>query len=80
LHFDQPKAELAASLRKAFSGIVAGNVKAEGVKLIREKGPFLLHGDAKLMDLMDTLLESFVKQQRMKLPGTEYQHCYKVVK
>jgi predicted Rossmann-fold nucleotide-binding protein len=80
LNFDQPKAELAASLRKAFSGIVAGNVKAEGVKLIREKGPFLLHGDAKLMDLMDTLLESFVKQQRMKLPGTEYQHCYKVVK
>ncbi|MEP7704306.1 nucleotide 5'-monophosphate nucleosidase PpnN [Paraglaciecola sp. 25GB23A] len=80
LHFDQPKAELAASLRKAFSGIVAGNVKAEGVKLIRENGPFILHGDADLMDLMDTLLESFVKQQRMKLPGTEYQPCYKVVK
>jgi hypothetical protein len=80
LHFDQPKAELAASLRKAFSGIVAGNVKAEGVKLIRENGPFILHGDANLMDLMDTLLESFVKQQRMKLPGTEYQPCYKVVK
>mgnify|MGYP003672161728 CR=1 FL=1 len=80
LHLDQPKAELAASLRKAFSGIVAGNVKAEGVKLIRENGPFILHGDADLMDLMDTLLESFVKQQRMKLPGTEYQPCYKVVK
>lgn len=80
LHFDQPKAELAASLRKAFSGIVAGNVKAEGVKLIREKGPFILHGDAKIMDLMDTLLESFVKQQRMKLPGSDYQPCYKVLK
>jgi pyrimidine/purine-5'-nucleotide nucleosidase len=80
LHFDQPKAELAASLRKAFSGIVAGNVKSEGVKLIREKGPFLLHGDTDLMELMDTLLESFVKQQRMKLPGSEYLPCYKVVK
>lgn len=80
LHFDQPKAELAANLRKAFSGIVAGNVKAEGVKLIREKGQFQLHGDRALMDLMDTLLESFVKQQRMKLPGSDYQPCYQVIK
>ena len=80
LHFDQPKAELAANLRKAFSGIVAGNVKAEGVKLIREKGPFQLHGDKALMDLMDILLESFVKQQRMKLPGSDYQPCYQVIK
>lgn len=80
LHFDQPKAELAANLRRAFSGIVAGNVKAEGVKLIREKGPFQLHGDTALMDLMDTLLESFVQQQRMKLPGSAYQPCYQVIK
>jgi predicted Rossmann-fold nucleotide-binding protein len=80
LHFDQPKAELAANLRKAFSGIVAGNVKAEGVKLIRAKGPFQLHGDRALMDLMDTLLQSFVKQQRMKLPGSDYQPCYQVIK
>ena len=80
LHFEQPKSELAANLRKAFSGIVAGNVKAEGVKLIREKGPFQLHGDKALMDVMDTLLESFVKQQRMKLPGSDYQPCYQVIK
>ncbi|WP_339772555.1 nucleotide 5'-monophosphate nucleosidase PpnN [uncultured Paraglaciecola sp.] len=79
LHFDQPKAELAANLRKAFSGIVTGNVKAEGVKLIREKGPFQLNGDSELMALMDELLQSFVVQQRMKLPGTEYVPCYEIM-
>ena len=44
LHLDQPKADLAASLRRAFSGIVAGNVKAEGVAEIEKHGPFKLHG------------------------------------
>src|SRR5699024_7990175 len=40
LHLDQPKDKLAANLRKAFSGIVAGNVKEFGVNAIAEKGPF----------------------------------------
>ncbi len=78
LHLDQPKALLAAALRKAFSGIVAGNVKAEGIKQIREMGPFLINGDPKLMSLLDELLESFVEQQRMKLPGSNYSPCYRV--
>jgi predicted Rossmann-fold nucleotide-binding protein len=80
LHFEQPKTQLAAALRRAFSGIVAGNVKAEGVKLIKEKGPFQLSGEPKLMKLMDELLESFVHQQRMKLPGSKYTPCYEVNK
>lgn len=80
LNLDQPKAELAAALRKAFSGIVAGNVKAEGVKLIEEFGPFMLNGDPKLMSMMDELLVSFVEQNRMKIPGGEpYEPCYKVI-
>lgn len=79
LHLDQPKASLAAALRRAFSGIVAGNVKAEGVAQIREHGPFSINGDAHLMSLMDELLESFVAQQRMKLPGSDYKPCYKVI-
>ncbi|MFQ3198042.1 MAG: putative Rossmann-fold nucleotide-binding protein [Paraglaciecola sp.] len=79
LHYDQPKAELAADLRKAFSGIVAGNVKAEGVKLIREKGPFKLNGNHQLMQMMDELLASFVLQQRMKLPGSKYVPCYEIL-
>lgn len=79
LHYDQGIASLAANLRRAFSGIVAGNVKASGIKAIREHGPFEISGDRKMMTLMDTLLNSFVKQQRMKLPGSEYVPCYKVI-
>ena len=78
LHFEQPKTELAAALRQAFSGIVAGNVKSEGVALIKEQGPFQLKGDPKLMEMMDGLLESFVEQQRMKLPGSQYVPCYEI--
>ena len=79
LPYDQGIASLAANLRRAFSGIVAGNVKASGIKAIREHGPFEISGDRKMMTLMDTLLNSFVKQQRMKLPGSEYVPCYKVI-
>ncbi|MGL5036914.1 MAG: nucleotide 5'-monophosphate nucleosidase PpnN [Aeromonas sp.] len=80
LHRDQPPQRLAANLRRAFSGIVAGNVKEGAIKAIEKKGPFKLHGDKDLMQLMDTLLESFVKQQRMKLPGTQYVPCYEIVR
>lgn len=80
LSLDQSKADLAAALRCAFSGIVAGNVKAEGVAQIREHGPFKINGDGKLMAMMDELLESFVVQRRMKLPGSEYSPCYEVVR
>lgn len=76
---DLPTAELAANLRRAFSGIVAGNVKSGGIKAIREFGPFEISGDKKIMALMDKLLASFVSQQRMKLPGSKYIPCYKVV-
>ncbi|SET56798.1 nucleotide 5'-monophosphate nucleosidase PpnN [Thalassotalea agarivorans] len=71
---------LAANLRRAFSGIVAGNVKSEGIKAIRENGPFIISGEERIMALMDKLLQSFVEQQRMKLPGTEYVPCYKVAR
>ncbi|MFT5814416.1 MAG: hypothetical protein ACI9VT_002177, partial [Psychroserpens sp.] len=79
LHYDQSIASLAANLRRAFSGIVAGNVKACGIKAIRENGPFEISGDSKMMVLMDTLLNYFVKQQRMKLPGSIYVPCYIVI-
>ena len=78
LHLDQSKSDLAANLRKAFSGIVAGNVKAEGIAQIKKHGPFELTGDSTLMEKVDTLLESFVKQHRMKLPGSAYEPCYVV--
>jgi len=78
LHLEQDKATLAANLRRAFSGIVAGNVKDEGIKTIAQHGPFVLSGEPKLMMLMDKLLEAFVAQGRMKLPGSKYIPCYKI--
>jgi hypothetical protein len=71
---------LAANLRRAFSGVVAGNVKAEGICAIEKHGLFELKGDKEIMDPMDALLTAFVEQHRMKLPGTEYIPCYKIIK
>jgi predicted Rossmann-fold nucleotide-binding protein len=79
LHRDQPPHLLAADLRRAFSGIVAGNVKEEGMRAIAEYGPFEIDGDPEIMRALDKMLASFVVQQRMKLPGgTAYEPCYKV--
>lgn len=78
LEINQPKEQLAANLRRAFSGIVAGNVKDEGIKAIKKHGVFALSGDTSLMLKMDTLLGAFVKQGRMKLPGSVYTPCYKI--
>jgi hypothetical protein len=69
---------LAANLRRAFSGIVAGNVKEQGVQAIDARGPFELHGDKEIMKLLDDLLSAFVAQKRMKLAG-EYRPCYRLV-
>lgn len=80
LHRDQDKATLAANLRRAFSGIVAGNVKDEGIKAIRQHGPFHISGEPELMAMMDKLLQAFVEQGRMKLPGSKYEPCYKVLR
>lgn len=80
LERDQAPVDLASNLRKAFSGIVAGNIKDEGVKAVKQHGVFELNGSAWLMDKMDILLNSFVEQGRMKLPGSKYVPCYKIVK
>jgi len=80
LYPDQPAEQLAAALRRAFSGIVAGNVKDMGIKAIKEKGPYKLHGDREMMRRMDDLLQGFVAQHRMKLPGTAYIPCYEIIK
>lgn len=70
---------LAANLRRAFSGIVAGNVKEDGIRAIEENGLFEIRGEKKILQPLDNLLESFVKQNRMKLPGSKYTPCYKVI-
>lgn len=73
---DQPSYLLASQLRKAFSGIVAGNVKANGIKAVQQHGPFQLKGDAQVMQAIDRLLQVFVEQKRMKLGDKPYNPCY----
>jgi predicted Rossmann-fold nucleotide-binding protein len=80
LQKDQPSHLMAANLRRAFSGVVAGNVKDLGIRAIEKHGRFEIHGDAKIMGPMDELLSAFVVQQRMKLPGTKYNPCYRIVR
>jgi hypothetical protein len=69
---------LAANLRRAFSGIVTGNVKEQGIQAIEARGPYELRGDRVVMQLLDELLAAFVVQRRMKLAG-EYRPCYRLV-
>ncbi|HSX86634.1 MAG TPA: nucleotide 5'-monophosphate nucleosidase PpnN [Pseudomonas sp.] len=76
---DQPVHELAAHLRRAFSGIVSGNVKDKGIRLIEQYGPYEITGDPDIMRPLDRLLRAFVEQHRMKLPGNNaYVPCYKL--
>jgi predicted Rossmann-fold nucleotide-binding protein len=79
LRRDAPPHLLAADLRRAFSGIVAGNVKEPGIRAIERHGPFDLHGDPEIGALLDRLLQSFVQQKRMKLSG-DYRPCYRIVR
>nr|XP_061808135.1 pyrimidine/purine nucleotide 5'-monophosphate nucleosidase-like [Nerophis lumbriciformis] len=79
IELDLPKHELAANLRRIFSGIVAGNVKPEGLAAIRRHGLFEITGGQEIMTALDQLLADFVRDNRMKLPGeTSYKPCYRV--
>ncbi len=79
LHRNQPPHLLASNLRKAFSGIVAGNVKDEGIRRVEKFGPFEIHGDKSILSPLEQLLEAFVKQNRMKLPGNVYMPSYRII-
>ncbi|TDK27519.1 LOG family protein [Luteimonas aestuarii] len=78
LHHGRKPQDLAADLRRAFSGIVAGNVKEDGMRRVEEHGPFQIHGDTDIMQALDALLQAFVEQRRMKISG-QYKPCYQVV-
>jgi predicted Rossmann-fold nucleotide-binding protein len=75
---DLPTHELAANLRRVFSGIVSGNVHEDTLALIEKDGPFRITGSGRIMTLLDDLLAEFVKQRRMKLASDEYIPCYRV--
>lgn len=78
---DLPRHELAVNLRRVFSAIVSGNVKSDGIRRIREHGPFEIRGEQEVMEALDRLLARFVRQDRMKLPvGEAYEPCYRIVR
>ncbi len=49
------------------------------MQALEQHGPYELKGDPNVMRLLDELLTAFVAQGRMKLPGTVYQPCYRIV-
>ena len=71
-----PPHKLAANLRRAFSGIVSGNVREDTADIIEREGPFEINGSARIMGLMDELLSGFVAQHRMKISSGDYDPCY----
>lgn len=71
--------ELAYNLRRAFSGMVAGNVKERGVLAIEAHGPFEINGDKQILSQLDKLLTAFVNQGRMRIAGKAYRPCYRIV-
>lgn len=75
-----PAHVLAVNLRRAFSGIVSGNVREDTIADIEANGPFEICGSARYMELLDQLLSAFVGQGRMKLARESYTPCYQVVK
>ncbi len=80
LHRGLPLHDLAANLRRMFSGIVAGNVKPEGLQAIREHGPFEIRCEPEIANSLDALLTGFVSGNRMKLPGNKaYEPCYRLI-
>ncbi|WP_292362692.1 pyrimidine/purine nucleotide monophosphate nucleosidase domain-containing protein, partial [Methylophaga sp. UBA1464] len=81
LYSDMPKHELASNLRSAFSGIVAGNVKAFGIREVAKHGPYVINGEPELLRAIDDLLRKFVREKRMKLGQDEnaYKPCYKLL-
>ena len=75
---DLPVHDLAANLRRVFSGIVSGNVREDTIALIEERGPFDIQGSARLMAMLDDLLAAFVADGRMKLKRKNYRPCYRI--
>lgn len=79
LERDMQPHDLAANLRRAFSGLVAGNIREEGIRAIEQFGPFEISGDRIIMQHLDQLLSACVAQGRMRLPGKPYEPCYRIV-
>ena len=75
---DLPTHDLACNLRRAFSGLVSGNAKEDGIRAVEQRGPFELSGEQSIIGALDELLRQFVAQGRMRLSGRLYTPCYRL--
>ena len=57
-----PSHTLAVNLRRAFSGIVSGNIREETIAMVEANGPFELRGSPRVAALLDELLRDFVAE------------------
>ena len=73
-----PAAKLASEMRRAFSGIVAGNVKAFGIEQVNKYGPYRLRGDEVIVVELHNLLSDFVRQGRMKIDEADFNPCWEL--
>ena len=80
IHQDQPRHILAANLRKAFSGIVYGNVKESGRIAIAQGGPYEIYGDPEIMHHLDELLAEFQNQGRIRPLESKGPDTYRLMK
>ena len=69
--------ELAADLRRAFSGIVTANIKQSGLQATLEN-PFVLKGHRDITEPLERLLDGFVAQGRMTLKQSDYAPRYRI--
>lgn len=75
---DLPAHELAAELRRAFSGIVAANVKEKGILQVEKFGLFEIRGEVGILKPLEKLLADLVAQKRMKL-ADHYEPTYRLI-
>jgi predicted Rossmann-fold nucleotide-binding protein len=75
---DLPAHELAAELRRAFSGIVAANVKEKGIVQVEQHGPFEIRGEPRILRPLEKLLADLVAQKRMRL-SQHYEPTYRLI-
>jgi len=79
LHRAQTPTELATNLRRAFSAIVAGNIREAGIRQVEAHGPFVLRGDPAIVAALDRLLRDFIAQGRMRLTDPDsYVPCFRL--
>lgn len=74
-----PVSELMMNLRAAFSGIVAGNVKAFGIEQVKEHGRYQIHADKDLAERLEKLLKSFIDEGRMAIVRNKYRPSFELV-